>query len=76
MRVLTLFSESAEGRLESVLLHMAYGDVLGYIGGSLISPTNSIMFMPDGKGFATGSEDGNLRIYRFDPSYFDKNKFP
>lgn len=55
-------------------MHVVTADTLGMISGHF-SPINSIIFMPDGKGFATGAEEGLIRIYKFDQSYFDPTKF-
>jgi translation initiation factor 3 subunit I len=40
--------------------------VLGHFG-----PVNTLSYFPDGKGFASGGEDGFVRLYHFDPSYFE-----
>ena len=34
-------------------------------------PINSVMFHPDGNSYASGGEDGYVRINVFDQSYFD-----
>ena len=35
-------------------------------------PVHTSCFFPDGAGFATGGEDGYVRVYRFDKAYFAK----
>ena len=34
-------------------------------------PVNALTFSPDGKGFASGGEDGYVRLHHFDQSYFE-----
>lgn len=74
LNVCCAFTETQEGKQEVVLLHMVTAEILGLIAGHF-SPVNSIAFMPNGKGFATGAEEGYVRLYKFDPSYFDPAKF-
>lgn len=50
-----------------------YEKEIGTIAGSF-SPINSIEFMPDGKGFACGAEEGVCKIIKFDKSYFELYK--
>merc|ERR1712118_509794 len=48
----------------------AIGTVRGHFG-----PMNYIRFLPDGSGFATGGEDGYVRIHHFDKDYFNPKKW-
>ncbi|KAJ2298209.1 translation initiation factor eIF3 subunit, partial [Coemansia sp. RSA 2706] len=41
------------------------GTVKGHFG-----PINTLAVQPDGKGFASGGEDGYVRLHHFDPDYF------
>ncbi len=34
-------------------------------------PVNALTFSPDGKGFASGGEDGYVRLHHFDQSYYE-----
>jgi len=34
-------------------------------------PVNALTFSPDGKGFASGGEDGYVRLHHFDKSYYE-----
>jgi translation initiation factor 3 subunit I len=43
------------------------GSVLGHFG-----PVNVLCFSPDGKSFASGSEDGFVRLHNMDPEYFER----
>jgi WD40 repeat protein len=36
-------------------------------------PINSLAFNPDGKSFASGSEDGYIRLHHFDTDYIAKH---
>lgn len=62
-----------EGKQEILLVHMVSAELLGLIPGHF-SPVNSATFLPDGRGFVTGAEEGFVRIYHFDASYFDASK--
>jgi len=42
-----------------------YGVVKGHFG-----PVHTLAFSPDGKGYASGSEDGYVRLHHFPTSYF------
>jgi translation initiation factor 3 subunit I len=49
--------------------HMIYEEELGSIAGHF-GPVNVVSFSPDGEGFASGGEDGYIRLHHFDPDYF------
>lgn len=49
--------------------HLIYQEELGSVQGHF-GPVNAIAFKPDGKGFASGGEDGYIRLHHFDKSYF------
>ena len=34
-------------------------------------PINSIQFHPTGRGYASGGEDGYVRVHQFDDAYFE-----
>jgi len=52
------------------LFHMIYEEELASVQGHF-GPVNVLSFSPDGKGFASGGEDGYVRLHHFDGSYFD-----
>jgi len=49
--------------------HLIYEEELGSVQGHF-GPVNVISYSPDGKSFASGGEDGYVRVHHFDPSYF------
>lgn len=61
------------GKFETKLFHMVFGDEFGSIKGHF-GPVNTISLHPDGTGFATGSEDGYIRLHVFDKDYFALHK--
>mmetsp|Transcript_7005 Transcript_7005/g.945 ORF Transcript_7005/g.945 Transcript_7005/m.945 type:complete len:96 (+) Transcript_7005:246-533(+) len=61
---------SKKGGFEIHLVNIMYETEIGTIAGSF-SPINSIEFMPDGKGFACGAEEGVSKIIKFDPKYYE-----
>ncbi|OII78050.1 hypothetical protein cand_036980 [Cryptosporidium andersoni] len=57
-----------EGKFQTLILHMVYGNELGAIKGHF-GTMNALTFSPDGMGFTTGGEDGFVRINHFDDEY-------
>jgi len=49
--------------------HKVYGDFLGQIY-CHFGTIHRVAFLPNGKGFATGAEDGFAKLHMFEPSYF------
>ena len=58
------------GKFEARFFHMLFEEEFARIHGHF-GPLNSVAFHPDGKGYASGSEDGYVRLHRFDDAYFD-----
>jgi len=51
--------------------HLIFEEELGSIPGHF-GPVNVLSYSPDGRGFASGGEDGYVRLHHFDKSYFQK----
>jgi translation initiation factor 3 subunit I len=49
---------------------MPYGDFLGNVKGHF-GPVNALAFSPNGKMFASGGEEGIVRLHHFDNEYFN-----
>ncbi|VDL11673.1 unnamed protein product [Hymenolepis diminuta] len=56
------------GKFDAKFYHMIYAEEFGTVKGHF-GPINSVAFNPDGSGFATGGEDGYVRLHNFDPDY-------
>jgi translation initiation factor 3 subunit I len=67
-------TQGGDGKFSAVLLHLISEEDLGTIRGHF-GPMNYVKFMPDGKGFATGGEDGYVRMHFFDQDYFNPKKW-
>ncbi|ANB14087.1 translation initiation factor eIF3 subunit i [Sugiyamaella lignohabitans] len=59
-----------EGKFESRFYHKLFEDEVGRVKGHF-GPINTIVIHPKGTGYASGGEDGFVRIHHFDKSYFD-----
>jgi translation initiation factor 3 subunit I len=54
-----------QNKFDTRFFHMILEEELGSISGHF-GPINSVAFASDGRGFATGGEDGFVKLYRFD----------
>lgn len=61
------------GKFEARFFHQIYEEEFGRVKGHF-GPINSISFAPDGKSYASGAEDGYVRLHHFDPDYFEMGK--
>jgi len=52
--------------------HSIFEQELGSVPGHF-GPVNVLSFSPDGRSFASGGEDGYVRLHHFDQSYFDQS---
>lgn len=68
-RNVTTTTES-QGKFEARFYHKIFIDEIGRVKGHF-GPLNSIAVHPDGSGYASGGEDGFIRVHNFDKSYFD-----
>lgn len=58
------------GKFDSRFFHLVYEEEFARVKGHF-GPINSLAFHPDGKSYATGGEDGFVRVQVFDPSYYE-----
>jgi translation initiation factor 3 subunit I len=61
---------ASSGKFESRFFHMIYAEEFGRVKGHF-GPINCIAVHPFGRSFASGSEDGFIRVHRFEPSYLN-----
>lgn len=62
-------TNTRSGQFEARFFHQVYGSELGRVRGHF-GPINTIAYRPDGSGYASGGEDGFVRLHSFDPDYF------
>jgi len=58
------------GKFDARFFHLVFEEEFARVKGHF-GPINTIAFHPDGKSFASGGEDGFVRVNTFDQSYFD-----
>lgn len=63
-------TSTRSGKFDSRFFHLIYEEEFARLKGHF-GPINSLAFHPDGKSYASGGEDGFVRVQYFDPSYFD-----
>ncbi|RLV85464.1 Eukaryotic translation initiation factor 3 subunit I [Meyerozyma sp. JA9] len=68
-RNVTTTAES-QGKFEARFYHKIFIDEIGRVKGHF-GPLNTIAVHPDGTGYASGGEDGFIRLHSFDKSYYD-----
>jgi translation initiation factor 3 subunit I len=61
-------TSASQGKFESKFYHMVYGDEFGRVKGHF-GPINTMAIHPNGESFASGSEDGYVRLHQFDKNY-------
>eukprot|EP01018_Ginkgo_biloba_P035392 Gb_07392 [translate_table: standard] len=57
------------GKFEATFYHKILEEEIGGVKGHF-GPINALAFNPDGRSFASGGEDGYVRLHHFDPDYF------
>ncbi|EGD83297.1 eukaryotic translation initiation factor 3 subunit I [Salpingoeca rosetta] len=63
-------THGAAGKFDARLHHLVLEEEIGRIKGHF-GPINTLAFHPTGKGYASGGEDGFVRVHEFDDIYFD-----
>jgi len=59
---------ASAGKFETRFFHLVYGEEFGRVKGHF-GPINAIAMHPSGKSYASGAEDGFIRLHHFDQSY-------
>ncbi|KAI9791060.1 MAG: translation initiation factor eIF3 subunit [Candelina submexicana] len=63
-------TSSRQGKFEARFYHRIFEDEIGRVKGHF-GPLNTIAVHPKGVGYASGGEDGYVRVHHFDRPYFD-----
>jgi translation initiation factor 3 subunit I len=63
-------TSSRQGKFEARFYHKIFEDEIGRVKGHF-GPLNTIAVDPQGRGYASGGEDGYVRVHHFDKAYFD-----
>ncbi|XP_061715620.1 eukaryotic translation initiation factor 3 subunit I [Cydia pomonella] len=63
-------TSTRQGKFDARFFHLVFEEEFGRVKGHF-GPINSLAFHPDGKSYASGGEDGYVRVQSFDQSYFD-----
>jgi len=58
------------GKFDSRFFHLIYEEEFARLKGHF-GPINSLAFHPDGKSYASGGEDGLVRVQSFDSTYYE-----
>ncbi|KAH6674372.1 putative eukaryotic translation initiation factor 3 subunit I [Halenospora varia] len=63
-------TSARQGKFEARFYHKIFEDEIGRVRGHF-GPLNTVAVDPQGKGYASGGEDGYVRVHQFDKGYFD-----
>ncbi|KAH8694000.1 putative eukaryotic translation initiation factor 3 subunit 2I [Talaromyces proteolyticus] len=63
-------TSARQGKFEARFYHKIFEDEIGRVRGHF-GPLNTIAAHPAGTSYASGGEDGYVRVHHFDKSYFD-----
>ncbi|KZF19016.1 eukaryotic translation initiation factor 3 subunit [Xylona heveae TC161] len=63
-------TSSRQGKFEARFYHKVFEDEIGRVRGHF-GPLNTVAVHPKGQGYASGGEDGYVRVHHFDKPYFD-----
>jgi translation initiation factor 3 subunit I len=58
------------GKFETRFFHLVYQEEFGSVKGHF-GPINALAINPNGRNYASGAEDGYVRLHQFDKSYLD-----
>lgn len=64
-------TSSSVGKFESRFFHMIYEEEFGRVKGHF-GPINALAINPNGLSYASGAEDGYVRLHHFDEDYLNK----
>lgn len=64
---------AAAGHFESDFHHIVYEHKMGSVSGHF-GPVNTLAFHPHGTSFASGSEDGYIRLHHFHKKYYSQSQ--
>lgn len=65
-------TSSRVGKFETKFFHLVFQEEWGSVKGHF-GPVNTLAIHPDGIGFVSGSEDGYIRLHKFNKEYFTKH---
>lgn len=63
-------TNTRQGKFEARFYHKIFEEEIGRVRGHF-GPLNTVAVDPTGKGYASGGEDGYVRVHQFDKGYFD-----
>ncbi|KAB8073728.1 eukaryotic translation initiation factor 3 subunit I [Aspergillus leporis] len=63
-------TSARQGKFEARFYHKVFEDEIGRVRGHF-GPLNTIAVHPSGSAYASGGEDGYVRVHHFDKPYFD-----
>lgn len=63
-------TSTKQGKFDARFYHLIFEEEFGRVKDHF-GPINSVAFHPDGHSYASGGEDGYVRVHNFDPSYFE-----
>lgn len=63
-------TSSSQGKFEARFYHKIFQEEIGRVKGHF-GPLNYVAIHPNGTSYASGGEDGYVRVHHFDRSYFD-----
>lgn len=63
-------TSTRQGKFEARFYHKIFEDEIGRVRGHF-GPLNTVAVHPNGTAYASGGEDGYVRVHHFDKGYFD-----